>query len=577
MTDSAPIEKIACTKPCGSSDAMQTYLNGDGSRTGYCHVCGHYDGNPYGDSSLHKHTYPEESTTSYSKDKGESLSTIHAYGQADGSDRGILPMTIQYFGIKQDPHRRFSYYPYFKGQEFKGYKKRVKESKEFYTVGNQKDVDLFGQAQAISAQNHKLIITEGEEDAMAAFQMLWVYQQKSIEYKDQLPSVVSLPHGAGSALKDLAGKDEFFKRFKTIVLAFDQDEAGQKATQDALDVLPMDKVLVAKLSEKDSNDMLLKGKDKEFCQEILFKASPWVPSTVLSVEDAFEDAISMPTMGLSWPWVSLTEATEGLKDCDLTGVAAGVGIGKTTFWHKVISHIIQVHNEPAGLCFLEEDPGDTLKNLATHNVNKRFISAKGNFTQDELRNAVSEIRGRVFMFKHDHKTLQSVDPWDSVKSTIKYMVLVKGCKHIVVDPLTALVAHLSSSEANDKLNSVMAEVEGMAKVLNFKFYYGAHLNAPKDGKSHEEGGRVKLSQLTGSKAMIKWSHNIIGLERNTQADTAEERNTTTVRMLKARKLGKLIDFPVYYDENTGSFNEVARREPATYSVGSTIDQPAGGY
>jgi hypothetical protein len=576
------IEKIACTKSCGSSDGMQVYLE-DGRYSAYCFVCGHYDRDPYKDGQP-----ASKPTGGYKKSMSdfEKLQQVCMYPQADLSDRGIIPAVAGYYQVKMDPSNQRHYYPYFKGQDFKGFKERVKATKEFFAVGDQKNVDLFGQTQAASAQNFKLVIVEGEMDCLAAFQMLWEYQQKKSEYKDQLPSVVSLAHGASSVRKDLVDQEDFLSRFKEIVLAFDQDKAGQEALEEAIDLLPMEKVRVARFSEKDANAMLLKGKAKEFCQEILFKAQPYKPVTVKGVKEAFEQAIEMPTYGSSLPWPTLNKLTQGVKPGDMIGVAAGVGIGKSSVWHKFMSHHIFVNHEKVGVCFLEEDAGDTLKNLATHEARKRFMNAEGGFTQEDLTSAVAKMDGWVFLYEHNYQTLRDIEPWDSVKQAIRHMVLVEGCKHIVVDPLTALVAQMTSSEANDALNRIMAEMEALSKILGFTFYYGAHLNPPKTGASHEEGGRVFLSQLTGSRAMIKWSHTILGLERNTQAETKDERNTTTVRLLKGRKLGNLDKFLVYYDDKTGSFDEVSGPEtytPPPTGAGNTPQTPGltvpniGGY
>lgn len=568
------VEKIPCPS-CGSSDANQVYEEA-GKYSAYCWACETYHPDPYGDG-----VQPSMNVNNFNQPAqgiNDRIAAVHAYNAADISDRGILPAVTSYFGVKSDPGNSKHYYPYWKGIHFCGYKERIKATKEFYALGDVKEVDLFGQAQALASESHRLIIVEGELDALAAWQMLWLYQQGG-KYQHILPAVVSLAHGASSAVKDLLGKEDFLARYKDIVLCLDNDKPGKEATEKLMDILPIEKVKVANISEKDACDMLMKGKDKEFCQELLFKASAWKPSTILSVEQAYQQAIEMPTFGLSLPWPTLFDMTQGIKPGDMVGVAAGVGIGKTTVWHKVISHHMHKNNKKCGMCMLEEDPGDTLKNLATHEARKRFISATAEFTQAELEQAISGLRDKVYMFQHDYHTLRSTDPWDSVKQAIRHMVLVEGCKHIVVDPLTALVAQMPASEANDALNSMMAEMEALTKTLGFTFYYGAHLNPPKTGLSHEEGGRVYLSQLTGSRAMIKWSHVIIGLERNTQAETKEERNTTTVRLLKGRRLGALGTFRVYFDDKTGSFDEIKGEDDLTGfvpTIGSVPQTPTYG-
>ena len=555
------VEKIACTNPnCGSSDGMQVYHNDDGTYSASCFVCQHYEPNPYGDQER-----PARTTMKAPTNDNDKIASIHVGPVAKLDDRGLLDTVAQYYGVKADAAGTRHYYPYYRGLTFTGYKERVKQSKDFYSLGDLKKVDLFGQSQAAATGSPRLVITEGELDCLAAFQMLWLKQQGT-EYADNLPAVVSLPHGSSAAAKDLAEHADFLDRFKEIVLCFDNDDAGREAVQEAMRVLPIERVKVAKFTAKDACDMLQAGHSKAFCHEILFKAQPYRPGTIKTVSEVYEKATTMPTYGKSAPWETLNTLLQGTKPGDMIGVAAGVGSGKSTVWHKWMSHHVMNNDTKVGVCFLEEDTGDSLKNIATFIGHKRFISADAAFTQEELSTAIKELDGKVFMFEDDHHTLRDQSPWDSVKIAIRHLVLVEGCTEIVVDPLTALVAQMTSSEANDALNHIMAEMEAMTASLGFTFYYGAHLNPPRTGLSHEEGGRVYLSQLTGSRAMIKWSQIIIGLERDTQADDVIERNTTTVRLLKGRKIGATGTFRVYYNPEDGSFNELSGGQDRDYSA-----------
>ena len=50
--------------------------------------------------------------------------------------------------------------------------------------------------------------------------------------------MVSLPHGAASAKKDLQKQIPFLQGYQEIVLFFDNDEAGRQATELASGILP---------------------------------------------------------------------------------------------------------------------------------------------------------------------------------------------------------------------------------------------------------------------------------------------------------------------------------------------------
>ena len=78
-----------------------------------------------------------------------------------------------------------------------------------------------------------------------------------------------------------------------------------------------------------------------------------------------------------------------------------------------------------------------------------------------------------------------------------------------------------------------------------------------ESKGHEEGAATSLAQLRGSGSIAQLSDMVIGLERNGQADDAQERNTTKIRVLKNRFSG--ITGPacnLLYDLGTGRMTEL---------------------
>ena len=61
--------------------------------------------------------------------------------------------------------------------------------------------------------------------------------------------------------------------------------------------------------------------------------------------------------------------------------------------------------------------------------------------------------------------------------------------------------------------------------------------------------------------MIKWSHYILGLERDTQAQDEEVRNTATLRILKDREFGNTGLFNIFYDGKNRKFLEPSYIKP----------------
>ncbi len=82
----------------------------------------------------------------------------------------------------------------------------------------------------------------------------------------------------------------------------------------------------------------------------------------------------------------------------------------------------------------------------------------------------------------------------------------------------------------------MSELGGLVKVMDIIITFVSHLTTP-DGTPHEEGGRVTIRQFKGSRAIGYWSDFMFGMERDTQAEDEEERQTTTFRVLKESLYG----------------------------------------
>jgi twinkle protein len=455
---------------------------------------------------------------------------------------------MTYFGVKTELSTTDGftpvahYYPLTKRGEVVGYKKRAMP-KTFTTIGDAKGGELFGQNKASKLSNKKLYITEGELDAVALYQALVDYQ-KGTQWESSVPSVVSITHGSKAALKDISFNIDFVRSHPEVVLCFDQDEQGKEAVAEVAKLIPG--VLVVSLPEKDANDMVLKGKTKELAKAALFGAKKHKPPAVVSVEDVWDRATKPVQMGLSFPWPTVTKLTYGIRKKCIYGLGAGVGIGKTEVFHEIQSHLLSKHRRKIGVMMFEEDAGRTLKALAEKIFNKPFTVPDGDFTQKELEDSIESLKDKILLY--DTKVGKD---WDEVKAAIRYMVAGEGIGEVFLDHLTALTAHLSASEANDHLNHIMSELSELVNELDCTIFYCSHLNPPNGGDSHERGGKVLESQFTSSRAAIKWSHYLFGLERNKDPNISEEeRNMSTLTLLKDRENGNVGTVKLFYNKYT---------------------------
>ena len=129
-----------------------------------------------------------------------------------------------------------------------------------------------------------------------------------------------------------------------------------------------------------------------------------------------------------------------------------------------------------------------------------------------------------------------------------------GCRHAYVDNMTRLVDQMPTGEANEFINKYSSEIANLAAELDINIMVLSHLNVPKFGKSHEEGGEVLPSQLTGSRGIMRSFSNIIGFERNKLAPDGMNSNSY-ISLLKNRDYGDEQKFKSRYNPDTGRLKE----------------------
>lgn len=432
------------------------------------------------------------------------------------------------------------YYPITikRGSEIVAWKVRTLDKKTFAVVpavGKNK-VDLFGMRSSDFTPN-TIIITEGELDAPAAYTMMYKHVKQLM--------CLSLPFGAN--IKAVLDNLDFLKQADDIIFAGDMDDPGKQIVDDLSIALPG--IRIMQYSEKDPCDMLLEGKAAEF-RDAFGNAKVHKPTSIIEVSDIEDEALCPVPWGLSYPFKGLTKITYGLPTKAIIGIGAGPGTGKTSFIKAIETHIIFEHKQPIGIFSFEETPAQTLRSLAGYMIGKPVHLPDCQYDERKLQIAIHQLKGLVYIYNH-----KGYRDWSDVEQCMTYFAQL-GVKHQFIDPLSALTAHLSSSDANTYLNNAMFTMSRLTQALDMSIFHVNHLNNPSTGKDHGAGGKVYGSQFTGSRAMWKFSTDLWGLERNQLADDKAERNKTKLVILKNRLSGVTGVVNMKYNHDTGQLEEV---------------------
>jgi twinkle protein len=206
--------------------------------------------------------------------------------------------------------------------------------------------------------------------------------------------------------------------------------------------------------------------------------------------------------------------------------------------------------------FMEESVKRTALSIAGLSVDIPLHSTPAD--QETVQKALHNVFGSGRIHAYNHFGSSDVD---NILSKIRYFVKALDCKIVILDHLSIIVSGQDSGMDERKLiDMLMTKLRTLVQELDICIFAVSHLTRP-EGKGHEEGKETSLKHLRGSHAIAQLSDAVIGLERNQQAESEEERNTTTVRVLKSRFTGETgVACKLEYNKVTGRMKEVISEE-----------------
>jgi twinkle protein len=435
------------------------------------------------------------------------------------------------------------YFPYYDNDnQLVAAKVRSTKDKTFATAGVWSKGTLFGQNLYPSGGKY-LTITEGEFDALAAFQMMG----------SKYP-VVSIRNGASSSLKDCKAHYEYINSFDNIVLCMDGDAPGQKASKEIAELFGSKCKIFKPLPEfKDACDWLADKKESQFLER-WWRAESFVPDGIVSGASLWATVSEpMAPADCSYPWHGLNELTYGMRLGELVTVTAGSGLGKSQVLREMVWHLLQKTNDNIGLLFLEESVKKTALSMMSLAANAPLHLPDTVVSDVQRRDAFDSTLGTGRLYLLDHFGSTSVE---NIINRVRYMAKAVNCKYIFVDHISIIVSAQENGDERKAIDEIMTKLRMLVQETNIGLVVVSHLKRPSD-KGHEEGAVTSLAQLRGSGSIAQLSDMVIGLERNGQADDIIIRNTTKVRVLKNRFSG--ITGPagnLLYNKETGRMFEI---------------------
>ena len=511
---------------CPSSDGYAVYDDGHA----FCFVCDTFDktaktGLEQADAVSDRSDYTDQPSKATVTHLGTLLSI---------PDRGIVRETCKFYNVTQSEGEHF--YPYGSGIKVRS----VKEKNFHWRTKS--DQPLFGMDR-FNAGGKAVTITEGELDALAAFQMLG----------SKYP-VVSVKNGAAGAARDCQKAYEWLDRFDSIVLCFDADEPGQKAASAVAEIFG-NKVKIFKHAEgfKDACDYSGQNKTADFVR-LWWASEQYIPDGIITGSSLYDLVMQPLDKAVAYyPFASLNDLTGGIRPQEMVVVTAGSGLGKSQFLRECIWTLLTSTSDNIGLMFLEESVRKTGLSLMSLAINKPLHLAETEATDAEKQKAYDMTLGSDRLFLYDSFGSNSID---NIISRVRYMAKGLECKYVFLDHISIVISDQSHGDERKAIDEIVTKLRMLVQETGITLFAVSHLKRP-DGKGHEEGAATSLAQLRGSGSIGQLADMVLGLERHAQSDDPIERNTTRLRVVKNRYSGETGPAgSVMYDKVSGRMTEV---------------------
>lgn len=379
--------------------------------------------------------------------------------------------------------------------------------------------------------NDFLIITEGEFDAIAIAQLG--------EFK-----VVSLPNGSGSVNTTFRNQYEYLQQFDEIYIAFDMDEAGERAVEEAKKLIDPKKFRRINFPAKDANEWLQENPylEKKDLEDLMRNASKIIMDEIIYFRDLPPSFFYFRDYGVSTGWQDLDDLLGGIRTKEVTVISADTGAGKTTFAINLLCNLIK--KDPAGFWInsWEMDYEVVVRKVAGNILGSLFKVAA--FTETQRKEFEKWMQNNNAMINPKRSKADIL----TLRKQIEIASKIYGVKYILLDHLDYISSTFKDKESHEKIKEAIEGIHNIAMEFNVHILLIAHPKQIEDGS-----GKIHMGHLKGSAAIKQYADNIILLQNMAQENLAIKDNRMKVMVPKNRFFGTKGEITLRYVLETDSY------------------------
>jgi twinkle protein len=375
---------------------------------------------------------------------------------------------------------------------------------------------LFGW-QAIDPETREATITEGEVDAMTAWDYGW--------------PALSAPFGGGRGGKQAWIESEFERlaQFEVIYLALDMDAEGDAAAEDIAKRLGRHRCRRVRLPRKDLNECRQAGIGADEIRRCFETARSLDPPELIRAGVVADEVVNLywPSgdreLGYRLPWRKVGDQLL-FRPGELTLWQGATGAGKS----QTVSHaIIAMGEQRARICIASLE-------MAPRQLIRRMVKQAGNVdrpTERYIREIVDWLDGWLWLFGIVGKTGVG-----RIIEVFEYARARYGCDVFVIDSLMRLGVGSEDYEGQEK---VVFELVSWAVAKGVHVHLVAHSRKSDRAASHAV---PEAEDVKGPSEIASNAANIIGIWRNRKLEdeiriaTADAERGDAAAQLKLQEL-----------------------------------------
>jgi len=404
--------------------------------------------------------------------------------------RGITEDTLRKYGIGSD-RRKGLLFPYYDAfgklgmVKHWGLEPKADGKKDTWIMPSMDAVQsLFGKDVCDPETDlQRLIITEGEWDAMACWQL-------------GLPAV-SIPMGA-SNMNWITEDYQFLSHFDEIVLLFDNDDAGKKSAKEASARLGTERCLIVTLPLKDANDMLRSGRGAEIKK--LIETTTREPMAEIvdsgSILEATRSYMKGDHLTEGDPFF-LPDFALTFRKHEMTLWFGFSGHGKSTAVGNQIA-CLAARGKQACVASFEQPPEMTFAQILT-----QYTAYPNLPYTEEFIPAFNHLSKHVFMYK----SMEKVNPKHLIST------FIHAHKRYGID--TFVIDNVMTMQIDRGDNTAQAEAADLIRVFVAKYPVHVHLVAHPRKPPEHTNKPPSISDIRGASEWGDMAFNVIAIWRDT--------------------------------------------------------------